>query len=71
MLFVTFNNIAIRAMFKDLSKPIISVFPYLLREQPAPTTTYTASLGLSYVTYAIEFYLMRFGVVFPSTLIIE
>ena len=37
-----------------------------LREQPAPTTAYTASLELFCVIYAIQFCLMRFGAAFPS-----
>ena len=36
-----------------------------LREQPAPTTAYTASLELFCVIYAIQFCLMRFVAAFP------
>ena len=37
-----------------------------LREQPAPTTAYTASLELFCVIYAIQFCLMRSSTAFPS-----
>ena len=58
----TATNLALIIIIIQVSSAVVAA---RLREQPAPTTDYTASLELFCVIYAIQFCLMQFGAASP------